>query len=534
MFGFTKNLRRMLAAALVLVCVLTLSPLQVRAANDVDVFYQSDSKNDNKVVAVQVASSGSLSNCESCVRKLREAGYNAYLYQPEGSKSYAILVGVFGKAAEAEELAVKMHKGPAVKGVKMEKAFARNAYISDAGVLEYSYPYYGGKIPESGSVTRDTDEADVFFGYDSNTDNTVVAVQVASSSSIANCKTCVRRLREAGYNPWLYKADENSNYKLVIGAFSSKAAAAGLIDELKNAPAVKGVKLSSAFAMNARISDAGLSIYSNPYYDGNVSSGGKTKYLVDCEILSSTDYGGSDISVGSWKDNFGGSHQKSMKFWVRDGGGYVDTESITYRVGKGYISLTGNVVASSKNETKAKSTVSIYVDGNLVYKSGQIGSATEPEFYEIVLGGMPAEITVECTTDSNAFGHCIVSGILHPEEGAEPEAEQESDRLRGKLESWSGSKMKVSLMEYRGWNEAGSNPVYKSTGETKSYDIGGADICFESAWGDDSHFSSLDAALKHEIEGWGCNIKEAMGGEVLLSFRLDGSKVSEIVLLYMA
>ena len=45
---------------------------------------------------------------------------------------------------------------------------------------------------------------------------------------------------------------------------------------------------------------------------------------------------------------------------------------------------------------------------------------------------------------------------------------------------------------------------------------------------------SLDAALKHEIDGWGCNIKEAMGGEVLVSFLLDGSKVTDIVFLYMA
>ena len=94
--------------------------------------------------------------------------------------------------------------------------------------------------------------------------------------------------------------------------------------------------------------------------------------------------------------------------------------------------------------------------------------------------------------------------------------------------------MTVDFMSFAGWNEAGSNPVYELTGETKSYDISGADIYFESAWDDDSHFSSMDAALRHEIDGWGCNIKQAMGGEVLVSFLVDDGKVSEIVLLYMA
>ena len=94
--------------------------------------------------------------------------------------------------------------------------------------------------------------------------------------------------------------------------------------------------------------------------------------------------------------------------------------------------------------------------------------------------------------------------------------------------------MRVAVMSYEGWNEAGSNPVYKPTGDSAGYSISGADIYFESAWGDDTHFSSLDEALKHEIDGWGCNIKEAMGGEVLVGYILDGSKVSEIILLYMA
>lgn len=537
MFGLKGKILRVLPVLLVLVCVFTLLPLQARAAEPVDVFYQEDSENCNKVVAVQVASSGSLSNCETCVKRLREAGYNAWLYKSEGSKSYRVLVGVYERAADAEKLAVMMHSGPAVKGVKMEKAYATNAYISDEGMNQYCVVYYGGKVPEFGTVSKDKDTADTYYGSDS---NKVVAVQVASSSSIANCKTCVRRLREAGYNPWLYKADENSNYKLLIGAFSSKAAAAELIGELKAAAPVKGVKLSSAYAVNARISDEGYRSYSNPYYNGCIggdtgdSDSGSVKYLVDCKVLKSTDQGGEDIAVGTWKDTSGNSYNKSMKFWVRDGGGYVDTETITYQVNDGYISMTGWIAPSTKNDSKAKSTVSIYIDGSRVYQSPLIGSDSDPVFYEVVLGGFGGRISVECTTDSNAFGHCIVSACLHPEEDVVEIQPEKPAHSIGLLQSWSNSKMRVAVMSYEGWNEAGSNPVYKPTGDSAGYNISGADIYFESAWGDDTHFSSLDEALKHEIDGWGCNIKEAMGGEVLVGYILDGSKVSEIILLYMA
>ena len=94
--------------------------------------------------------------------------------------------------------------------------------------------------------------------------------------------------------------------------------------------------------------------------------------------------------------------------------------------------------------------------------------------------------------------------------------------------------MTVELMTYEGMNKYGSNPVYEYTGKTGSYDISGVDIYFEGAWGDDSHFSSLDKALKHEIDGWDRNIKEVMGGEVLVRFEVNGSKVTSIELLYMA
>ena len=552
MFAFKKNAGRVLAMLLVVFSVLSFVPVQARAAEPVDVFYQKDSVNSNKVVAVQVAASGKLSSCETCVNRLREAGYNAWLYQSNGSKNYRVLVGVFSKAAEAEELAVYMHSGPAVKGVKMEKAYATNAYISDEGMNDYSYPFYGCKIPETGVVSKDKDTADIFYGTNG---SKIVAVQVASSSSIANCKTCVRRLREAGYNAYLYQPKENGSYKILIGTFCHKEDSEDLIAELKSAPEVKGVKLSSAFATTAYVSDWAAEFYGYPYYSDELfadhleqypscepaeptkpSSKPTEKnpgYLVDCRMLSSTDKGGEDIAVGTWKNSAGTRYEKSMKFWVRDGGGYTDTEKVTYDVSDGYVSMTGMISASEKNDRKAKSTVNIYIDGSRVYQSPLIGSDTEPVFYEIVLGGFGGEITVECTTDSNAFGHCIVSAVLHPDEGA---VDYESEPIcnRGLLESWSSSKMTVGLVTMDGWNEAGSNPVYKLIGETESFDIRGADIYFESAWGDDSHFSSLDAALKHEIDGWGCNIKEAMGGEVLVSFLLDGSKVTDIVFLYMA
>jgi len=551
MFAFKKSFGCVLAVLLVVFSVLSFFPVQAHAAEPVDVFYQKDSVNRNKVVAVQVASSGNLSNCETCVNRLREAGYNAWLYQSNGSKNYRVLVGVFSKAAEAEKLAVYMHSGPAVKGVKMEKAYATNAYISDEGMNRYCYPFYGCKIPETGIVSKDKDTTDIFYGSEG---SKIVAVQVASSSSIANCKTCVRRLREAGYNAYLYQPKANGSYKILIGTFCHKEDSQDLIAELKSAPAVKGVKLSSAFATTAYVSEWAAEFYGYPYYSDELfadrmgqyqpsepstpsepsrPSEKNPGYLVDCKVLKSTDQGGADIAVGTWKDTSGNSYEKSMKFWVRDGGGYVDTETITYQVNDGCISMTGWIAPSTKNDSKAKSTVNIYIDGSHVYQSPLIGSDSEPVFYEVVLGGFGGKIAVECTTDSNAFGHCIVSATLNPgvdvlpapEESAASEYGSSVLEGMGVLLSWSSSRMTVEhLMPI-------DEESFLSCGE-ESYNIRGADICFDSEWGDDTRFTSLDAALKHNIKGWGRNIKELTDGEVKIAFWHDGENSDQIVLLY--
>lgn len=275
------------------------------------------------------------------------------------------------------------------------------------------------------------DDVDVFYGDDAANDNRVVGVQVASSSNLANCKTCVGRLRDAGYNAYIYQAKKKTtSYCIVIGAYGRKYEAEDLLEEIRGGPSVKGVKMDHGFLVNTYLSDWGYDTYADPYYyvrstsssaktsstatsSGKQVSGGLIKDLADCKVIKHTDQGGEDIKVGDWKDNFGTLHENSIKFWVREARGYMDTETICYRVdNQDYTELSGCVVASTKNEPNAVCEVYIYVDGVCEYYSGLIDNDSRPDSFSIdVYGG--CEIEVECTTDSNAFGHCIVAATLY-------------------------------------------------------------------------------------------------------------------------
>lgn len=93
-------------------------------------------------MSVSVAHSPSLSACETCVKRMRDAGYNAFLYEVPGKGGYSIAVGVFGSKAEGDELAAYLKEQEPVKGVKLESAYSFNVYLSSSAISKYASPWW--------------------------------------------------------------------------------------------------------------------------------------------------------------------------------------------------------------------------------------------------------------------------------------------------------------------------------------------------------------------------------------------------------
>lgn len=76
--------------------------------------------------------------------------------------------------------------------------------------------------------------------------------------------------------------------------------------------------------------------------------------LSDARWLSDTNTGsGKDITYGDWYDFFGSLHYDSIKFWVIDRIGMVNTESVDYAIDGQYKILSGNIVAGNDSDVGA-------------------------------------------------------------------------------------------------------------------------------------------------------------------------------------
>ena len=102
----------------------------------------TEDRSNSKYVSVSVAHSPSLSACESVVKKLRNAGYNAFIYEIPGKGGYGIHIGLYGSVDDAEIMAQYLHEQPAVQGAKLDHAYSVNAYLSDAAASAYANPYW--------------------------------------------------------------------------------------------------------------------------------------------------------------------------------------------------------------------------------------------------------------------------------------------------------------------------------------------------------------------------------------------------------
>ena len=79
-------------------------------------FIREDNSNP-RIYTVTVAHSPRLDYCQSSIQRLRNEGYNAYIYEAEGKEGYSILIGAWTSKDDAQSFADWLHTQPEVRGV---------------------------------------------------------------------------------------------------------------------------------------------------------------------------------------------------------------------------------------------------------------------------------------------------------------------------------------------------------------------------------------------------------------------------------
>lgn len=107
----------------------------------VDLYTENESN--SKVYSVAVAHSQSKSACETCVLRLREAGYNAFLYEQLNKSGYSIQIGAFTDLQEAKDFAEYLHTQSEVKGVSLASAYVPSKTLLPSVAVElYASPWW--------------------------------------------------------------------------------------------------------------------------------------------------------------------------------------------------------------------------------------------------------------------------------------------------------------------------------------------------------------------------------------------------------
>lgn len=118
----------------------------------------------------------------------------------------------------------------------------------------------------------------------------------------------------------------------------------------------------------------------------------------------------SDICIGDWTDRNGQVYPNALKFWVVDRPNWSNTEYIEYQLDGSYTTFSAIIAAEQGSEANAQMWINFYLDGQIIYSSGLIGgNVTEGVRFPI---GDARTIRIECVTNMDAQGHCIVSAAL--------------------------------------------------------------------------------------------------------------------------
>lgn len=135
--------------------------------------------------------------------------------------------------------------------------------------------------------------------------------------------------------------------------------------------------------------------------------------LTQCELIEDSNKSGStsDVCIGNWMDKFGNCYIKSLRFWVVDAPNWSNIEHISYRVEKGYETLSGTIATEEESDWGTQMIVTIYLDGVSAYQSDIITISSEPQQFTIDISSA-SEIYIACSTNTNCSGYCIVSASL--------------------------------------------------------------------------------------------------------------------------
>lgn len=255
---------RFISLLLSLAVFFSLLSFSVLAADDVECLEESNGS--EKRYTVQISSSASLKNSKIVAERARDVGYNVFVYHRSGSSRYKIMVGAFTSKSDAQELASEIISGPTVKGADVKDAYVETVKLSKSSAVAYSDPYSMDFPPAvmQSNPNDPSDDIPVIYGPDGTRKG--VAIQVASSASESSCRTCIGRLRDAGYNAYIYQPKANSHYKIMIGFFDSKADASDVLEEVTSGPEVKGVKMSHGFLANVSLTKTQANLYSYCYW----------------------------------------------------------------------------------------------------------------------------------------------------------------------------------------------------------------------------------------------------------------------------
>jgi hypothetical protein len=138
-------------------------------------------------------------------------------------------------------------------------------------------------------------------------------------------------------------------------------------------------------------------------------AGDNWKYLTSMAVAQHSN-SGADISIGNWEDPVGAVYWEAMKFWVADIPGYNCTEYIEYALDDTYGTLSGTIVSSADSDPDARTRVEIYLDGELVFVSDDVGYYDYVPYMIDIRGGK--NIRILCTANTAAQAYCVVTAAV--------------------------------------------------------------------------------------------------------------------------
>ncbi len=134
--------------------------------------------------------------------------------------------------------------------------------------------------------------------------------------------------------------------------------------------------------------------------------------LTDLKLLADTNAEGKtdDIKYGTFYHN-GWEWDNAVRFWVADKSGYTNTESMEVYLANAYDELHFITFAARESDDDTNMTLRFYGDGQLLYEMTDITKNAEIKSDEIDITDIEV-LKVECSTEKNAFGYCVLQGIV--------------------------------------------------------------------------------------------------------------------------